>query len=129
MDRAAALAQLATAADAFDQADAQLYTAEAVEWVTSTGPGLWYAALTPDESTYVVGCNGSVIGQLWRGPGGHLLRGWTAGPLNAPAPGRIGPFHTARAAAAALASACGVTVEVVEPARRSGTARVIGAPP
>lgn len=125
MDRA----QLAAAADAFDQADAQLYSAEAVEWVTSAGPGLWYAALIPDESTYVVGCNGAVIGQIWRGPGGHLLGGWTAGPLHAAPAGRLGPFHTARAAAAALAAASGVTVELVEPARRSGTARVIGAPP
>ncbi len=105
-DRDVIVGRLAAAITALDEASARAYAADAVEDVTSH-PGLRYAPLSADEMTYVVACDGRVIGCLWRGAAGVLLGGWTCATLDQA--GRLGPFHTSRAAAAALAAACGVT--------------------
>ncbi|MGH9380823.1 MAG: hypothetical protein ACRD2Z_09450 [Thermoanaerobaculia bacterium] len=104
--REAIAAQLAEARGGIDQAEAELHAAKALDEATSR-PGLRYAALGPDQSSYVVACNGTVIGQIWRGKAGHALGDWTAARLGST--DRLGPFGTSRAAAAALAHACGVS--------------------
>jgi hypothetical protein len=100
------VAELAEAQAAVDDAAARMYAADALHEVTSL-PGLRYAPATADLSSYVVGCDGQAIGRMWRGPEGHLLGGWTCAPFGAT--DRLGPYQTARAAAAALAQECGVT--------------------
>ena len=98
------ITELASAVDAADRADARLYAARALDEVTSL-PGLRYAPTSPDQAVYVVGCDGQALGRMWRGPEGNLLHGWTCAPVGAT--DRLGPFKTARAAAAGLARACG----------------------
>jgi hypothetical protein len=104
--REAITAELVAAQAEVDQADARLYAADALDDVIST-PGLRYASASADRSSYVVGCDGQPIGRLWPGAGRHVIGGWTAAPFGSTE--RLGPFHTARAAAAALAKACGVS--------------------
>jgi hypothetical protein len=104
--REAITAELVAALGEADQADARLFAADALDGVTSM-PGLRYAPTSGDRSSYVVACDGQPIGQLWPGPGRHVIGGWTAAPFGST--DRLGPFHTARAAAAALASECGVS--------------------
>ncbi len=99
-------AELEAARAAADEAAVRLHTAEAFHHVTSQ-PGLRYATIAPDSPEYVVGCDGRALGRMWRGPTGGLLHGWTCAPFGAT--DRLGPFNTARAAAAGLAKACHVT--------------------
>ena len=103
--REAVTAQLIAAQAEVDRAEVSRHAADALDQVTSRS-GLRYAPLSPDQRSYVVACNGEVIGQLWRGEEGHVLGGWTAARLGGT--DRLGPFHTARAAAAALAKASGI---------------------
>ncbi len=98
-------AELVAAQAAADEAAVRLHAAEAFHHITSQ-PGLRYATIAPDSPEYVVGCDGQALGRMWRGPTGGLLHGWTCAPFGAN--DRLGPFHTARAAAAALAAACHV---------------------
>lgn len=109
MDRSTVLDRLTAARSDRDQAEARLTAAEALDWVTSHQVGLWYAPVDATEALYVVACNGQVIGWISRGEGNHLLRGWTAAPFSAGDGPPLGPFHTGRAAAAALARACGMS--------------------
>ncbi len=103
--RAQIAAELESARVAAEEAALRLHAAEAFHNVTSQ-PGLRYATVGPDSPEYVVGCDGQALGRMWRGPAGGLLHGWTCAPFGAI--DRLGPFHTARAAAAGLAAACGV---------------------
>jgi hypothetical protein len=91
--------QLAAAQAGAGAAETRLYAAEALAHVTAQ-PGLWYAPDSPDQTRYVVGCNGAVIGYLWPAHPGQVLTGWTA--AQSERDDRLGPFPTARAAAAAL---------------------------
>ena len=109
--------ELAAATEDAGRADARLRAARAVDDVTSH-PGLRYARLDDAGSVYVVACDGVVLGRSWPGPGGTLLAGWTCAPLDDQGE-RLGPFRTGRAAAAALAAACGVTPRHVLPADRT----------
>jgi hypothetical protein len=104
--REAITTELVAALGDVDQADARLFAADALNDVTSR-PGLRYAPTSAARSSYVVACDGHPIGQLWPGPGRHVIGGWTAAPFGSTE--RLGPFHTARAAAAALATACGLS--------------------
>jgi hypothetical protein len=104
--REAITAELVTAQAEIDQAEARMFAAAALDEAISA-PGLRYAPTSGDRSSYVVACDGQAIGQLWPGPGRHVIGGWTAAPFGNT--DRLGPFHTARAAAAALAKACGVS--------------------
>ncbi|ROO51480.1 hypothetical protein EDC02_6358 [Micromonospora sp. Llam0] len=106
MDRDAIVAVLAEASAAVDDADARMLAAEALAAVMSH-PGLRYAAVNQPATRWVVACDGVLLGYLWSGPG-RLLGGWTAARLDKLGESdRLGPFHTGRAAAAALARHCG----------------------
>jgi hypothetical protein len=63
---------------------------------------------------YAVACDGALIGLMWPGAEGHILGGWTCAP-DTTAP-RLGPFRTARVAAAALAERCNVRPQHTLPA-------------
>lgn len=106
--RDAITAKLTAAQDDLDHTEQRLYVADALDEVT-TLPGLRYAPTSPSQRSYVVACNGEVVGQMWRGEEGHVLGGWTSAPLDSTT--RLGPFHTARAAAAALARLRGIRPE------------------
>jgi hypothetical protein len=93
-------ADLAAARDDADRADDALYEAEARAWVTRAA-GLWYAPDRVDQSRYVVGYNGELVGYLWPARPGQLLTGWSAARA-VDADDHLGPFPTARAAASAL---------------------------
>lgn len=87
-----------------EQAEAKLYTAEVIERVKGK-PGLRYAPLTPDRDRWVVACNGQLLGYLAPAVPGQVLGGWTATAIDTEQ--EVGPFHTARAAAANLARHAG----------------------
>lgn len=88
------------------RAEERLYTADALAKAVSM-PGLRYAPLTPARDAYVVACDGQVIGKMWPDEERHLLQGWTVAALGTSQ--RLGPYRTARAAAAGLAKSLGVT--------------------
>jgi hypothetical protein len=92
--------RVAAARDDVDRAEDALYEAEARAWVTHA-PGLWYAPDRVDQSRYVVGYDGELVGYLWPARPGQLLAGWMAARA-VDAEDRLGPFPTGRAAAAAL---------------------------
>lgn len=98
--------QLAAASVDVDRAAARMTAAEALADAVSL-PGLRYEAADAAHSVYVVACDGRPIGFLWPGPDGRQLGGWTC--AEQPDGERLGPYRTARAAAAALASAVGVS--------------------
>lgn len=99
-------AEMAAAREAESAAADRARAAQALAEVTAK-PGLWYRPVGDDEQEYVVGCDGRALGRMWRGADGTLLHGWTCAPFGATE--RLGPHRTARACAAALATACGVT--------------------
>lgn len=100
------IGEFLTALTEADAAEARLYSAEALDQVTSF-PGLRYASMSADRSSYVVGCDGQAIGWLWPSAEKYVFGGWTAAPFGTS--DRLGPFRTARAAAAGLAEACKVS--------------------
>ncbi len=111
-DRTAIEAELAAAAAAVDAAEVRLQVAEAYEAVTAR-PGLWYRPVDAAGAVYVVGCNGVAIGMAWPGVAGQPVGGWRSARFGTACVERhrLGPFQTGRAAAAALAEACGVVPE------------------
>lgn len=110
-DRDAILAELDAAVDEIRGAERRLSVALAYENVTAR-PGLWFRAVEPKMSVWVVGCNGEAIGMLW--PGDRPFGTWTAARFGPAAveQDRLGPFRHGRAAAVALAAACGVVPEL-----------------
>ncbi len=69
----------------------------------ATRRGLAYAAVNDEGTVYLVSRDGQVIGELHHPPETGALTDWRARPAGDP--GRVlGPFRTARQAAAALLS-------------------------
>lgn len=98
--------ELETATQETLRSEERLYAADAVAEAVSM-PGLRYVPLTPARDAYVVACDGQVIGKMWPDEERHLLQGWTVAALGTSQ--RLGPYRTARAAAAGLAKALSVT--------------------
>jgi hypothetical protein len=107
MDIDQAYNQATEADDEIAGAEVRLMTAEATIEVTTAG-GLRYAPISLDHGCYIVGCDGQLLGHLRPGVPGRVLHGWMATTFDGAT--TLGPFLTARAAAAALAAHKGMPV-------------------